>query len=213
MSPGPDGIFRQTALHVAVAGGHCGTIRAILQSSGKTRPNLNLKNSSGQTVLGLALAAGIFAADQALKWLMIGPWALRAVQSIEIVPIFRLTWTENYGVSLGLLTADTEWQRWLLVALTAAIAAVVLVWMLREKLIGDVLALGLVLGGALGNILDRARFGYVVDFADLHFGEFRPFLIFNLADAAITIGVLIILVRSFLFREKKPSTPQELPES
>ncbi len=163
--------------------------------------------------LGLALAAGIFAADQALKWLMIGPLALRAVQSIEIVPIFRLTWTENYGVSLGLLTADTEWQRWLLVALTAAIAVVVLVWMLREKLTGDVLALGLVLGGALGNILDRARFGYVVDFADLHFGEFRPFLIFNLADAAITIGVLIILVRSFLFREKKPSTPKELPES
>lgn len=163
--------------------------------------------------LGLALAAGIFAADQALKWLMIGPLALRAVQSIEIMPIFRLTWTENYGVSLGLLTADTEWQRWLLVALTAAIAAVVLVWMLREKLAGDVLALALVLGGALGNILDRARFGYVVDFADLHFGEFRPFLIFNLADAAITIGVLIILVRSFLFREKKPSTPQELPES
>ena len=57
MSSGQDGLFRQTALHLAVAGGHSGTIRAILQGSAKSRPNLNLKNSSGQTVLGLALAS------------------------------------------------------------------------------------------------------------------------------------------------------------
>jgi signal peptidase II len=60
----------------------------------------------------------------------------------------------------------------------------------------------LVLGGALGNIIDRVRLGFVVDFADLHFGEWRPFLIFNLADAAITIGVLILLARALLLREK-----------
>jgi signal peptidase II len=63
--------------------------------------------------------------------------------------------------------------------------------------------LSLVLGGALGNIVDRIRFGYVVDFADLHFGEWRPFLIFNVGDAAITIGVLLLLVRALLTREKK----------
>src|SRR3546814_4732965 len=74
--------------------------------------------------------------------------------------------------------------------------------MWREKARGDVLALGLVLGGALGNILDRVRFGYVVDFADFHIGEWRPFLIFNLADAAITIGVLILLARALLLRDK-----------
>ena len=74
--------------------------------------------------------------------------------------------------------------------------------MWREKLRGDVLALSMVLGGALGNIVDRVRYGYVVDYADLHFGTFRPFLIFNIADAAITIGVLIILARSLLMREK-----------
>ena len=59
-----------------------------------------------------------------------------------------------------------------------------------------------VLGGALGNILDRIRLGHVVDFADLHFGEWRPFLVFNVADAAITIGVLILLVRALLIRDK-----------
>jgi len=59
-----------------------------------------------------------------------------------------------------------------------------------------------VLGGALGNIIDRVRFGYVVDFADLHFGEWRPFLVFNVADAAITIGVLVLLARALLVRDR-----------
>jgi signal peptidase II len=60
----------------------------------------------------------------------------------------------------------------------------------------------MVLGGALGNILDRVRHGYVVDFADLHFGDFRPFFIFNVADAAISIGVAILLLRAFLVKER-----------
>ena len=61
------------------------------------------------------------------------------------------------------------------------------------------------LGGALGNILDRIRFGYVVDFMDLHFGEWRPFLVFNIPDAAITIGVLLLLLRALLTRKEKPA--------
>jgi signal peptidase II len=91
----------------------------------------------------------------------------------------------------------------LLVIMTAAIATGVAVWIWREKRRDDAIALALVLGGALGNIVDRIRFGYVVDFADLHFGEWRPFLIFNVGDAAITIGVLLLLVRALLTREKK----------
>ena len=63
----------------------------------------------------------------------------------------------------------------------------------------------MVLGGAMGNILDRIRFGYVIDFADLHIGEFRPFMIFNVADAAISIGVVIILARALFMREKPPA--------
>ncbi len=144
---------------------------------------------------------------------MIGPLALQDVGSIEILPFFDLRWTENYGVSLGLFTAASETQRWVLVAVTAVIAVVVLVWLLRERLLGEIAALALVLGGALGNILDRARFGYVVDYADLHFGTFRPFLIFNIADAAITIGVLIILARSLLSREKPKASADPAPES
>ena len=159
-------------------------------------------------ILGLAFAAMVFAIDQLVKWLVTGPLDLPNVLQIDLLPIFRLSWAENTGVSLGLLTASSDLQRWLLVAVTAAIAIVVLVWMLRERQRGDILALALVLGGACGNILDRVRFGYVADYADLHFGTFRPFLIFNIADAAITIGVLLILARSLLSREKATKTPK-----
>jgi signal peptidase II len=61
----------------------------------------------------------------------------------------------------------------------------------------------MVLGGAIGNILDRVRFGYVLDFADLHFGEFRPFLVFNVGDASISIAVVVLLLRAFLVRKER----------
>lgn len=152
--------------------------------------------------LGLALAATIFALDQLTKYIVTVPLNLKTVGQIELLPIFNLTWVENYGVSLGLLTADSAVERWALTALTCGIATVVGVWMWREKNRQDVFGLGLILGGAFGNILDRVRFGHVVDFADLHFGGFRPFLVFNIADAAITIGVLILFIRALLVRDK-----------
>lgn len=161
--------------------------------------------------LGLSLAALVFALDRFLKWLMIGPLNLREVGVIDLIPFFDLRWTENRGVSLGFLQADSPAMRWGLVAVTAAIAVTVLVWLLRETKRADILPLGLVLGGALGNIWDRAAYGYVVDYADLHFGTFRPFLIFNLADAAITIGVLLILARSFLSRDKRDDNDAGAP--
>lgn len=151
---------------------------------------------------GITVAVVVFALDQLVKWVVAGPLHLKMLGQIEFFPIFNLTWVENYGVSLGLLTAGSATGRWLLTGLTALIATVVAIWLWREKNRHDVTGLGLVLGGALGNILDRVRFGYVVDFADLHFGAFRPFLVFNIADAAITVGVLILLFRALLARDK-----------
>lgn len=154
-------------------------------------------------VAGLAIAAAVLVVDQIAKWVVTGPLGIDFLGAYRtILPIFDLRFTQNQGVSLGLLRAESEATRWLLVAFTAAIAAGVGVWMFRETKAADRAALALVLGGALGNIVDRVRFGYVVDFADLHFGEWRPFLIFNVADAAITIGVLILLARALLIREK-----------
>ena len=152
---------------------------------------------------GLASGAVLFVVDQATKYGVTDILGLNESSlGRDITSFFTLRFVANRGVSLGLLHADTEAMRWGLVALTAAIAAGVLVWMLREPNKQDQIALGLVLGGAVGNILDRIRFGYVVDFADFHIGAWRPFLVFNVADAAITIGVLILLVRALLVRDK-----------
>ncbi len=161
-------------------------------------------------LIGLTLAAFIAVFDQVTKWYVINrldlyyPGATR-----ELLPFFDLTYTRNYGISLGMLEATSMEMRWLLIAMTGAIAVAVLVWMMREKLAGDILGLALILGGAIGNIRDRFKFGYVIDFADLHFtifGQFiRPFLIFNVADAAITIGVVVILARALFLGEKDDS--------
>ena len=154
--------------------------------------------------LGLSLAAIVLLLDQLAKYIVSVPLSLesRGDEGLPILPIFALRWIENRGISMGFLHADNDLARWLLVAMTAGISIFVAVWMWRERSKQDVTALGLVLGGALGNIIDRVRLGFVIDYADLHFGEWRPFLIFNLADAAITIGVLILLARALLLREK-----------
>jgi signal peptidase II len=152
--------------------------------------------------LGLILAFVLFAADQVVKYVVTGPLGVNDYGiSREIVPFFNLTYTRNYGVSMGFLQANSDIARWGLVALTSALSIGIIVWMWREKNRADIVALGVILGGALANILDRSRLGYVVDYADLHFGDIRPFLIFNVADAAITIGVLVLLVRAFLMRD------------
>jgi signal peptidase II len=152
--------------------------------------------------LGFAVALVVFALDQLTKWVVTGSLALNRIgDQLVLLPVFNLTYTENQGISLGLLNATNPVGRWMLVAMTSAIAIAVAVWIGRERNRIDQAALGLVLGGALGNILDRVRFGYVVDFADLHFGTFRPFLVFNVGDAAISIGVVILLLRAFLTRK------------
>lgn len=162
-------------------------------------------------LIGLAIAAVIALVDQAVKLYVIGPLALRQVGHIDLLPFFDLTYTENRGVSLGMFEASNMETRWLLVAVTALIAGVVLVWMMRERLLGEIAGLALILGGALGNIRDRFELGYVIDYADFHIGTFRPFLIFNIADAAITIGVVIILARSLLVRDKGDTETGDSP--
>ena len=162
----------------------------------------------GTRRLGFLVALIVLALDQLTKWIVTGPLGINQLgDQLTLLPIFNFTYTENNGISLGLLNATTDVGRWMLVALTSAIAIGVAVWIGRERNRIDQIALGMVLGGALGNIFDRARHGYVVDFADLHFGEFHPFLIFNVGDAAISIAVVILLLRAFLTRKERPKGP------
>ncbi len=144
--------------------------------------------------LGLGVALAIVALDQALQAL-----ALRLVfdppRVLEITPFFNLAPAWNRGVSFGLLAHDSPWAPWLLTALAAAIAIFLLRWLSRAETPWVAVALGLVLGGAVGNAVDRLRFGAVVDFLDFHaFGW--HFWAFNLADSAITIGAAGLLLTS-----------------
>lgn len=149
--------------------------------------------------IAYGLAALVFLVDQLVKYWIVNIVELQARGTVPVLPVFSLTWVENRGVSMGMLTADTEVGRWLLVGLTGLIATVVAVWIRRERHLPETLALGLVLGGALGNIVDRIRFGYVVDFVHLHAGPWS-FYVFNVADAAITLGVIILLFRALTTR-------------
>jgi signal peptidase II len=154
---------------------------------------------------GYLIAAAIFVVDQLVKLWIIAGIGLQAKGSINLLPVLSLTWVENRGVSMGLLQADGAKERWILTGVTALIAAGVAWWMRKETNRIDILALALVLGGALGNIVDRVRFGYVVDFVHVHVGTWS-FYVFNVADAAITIGVAILLLRAFF--ERKPAAAE-----
>ena len=175
----------------------------------------------------LVAALLVFVVDQALKYYVTGVLDLDDMAGTrELTGFFRLTFLANCGISLGLLGdhSDTAWVRVALTLVTSGIALAVLVWLWRERSAADRLALGCIFGGAVGNIADRlvpagtlgkitsgavTYPGCVIDFADLHFGDWRPFLIFNVADAAITMGVLVLLVRALLGRDRRPATESD----
>jgi signal peptidase II len=162
-------------------------------------------------LIGALIAFALFALDQLAKWWVTGPLGIDQIGDVrEIVSFFDLRFTQNFGVSMGLLQASSDTMRWALVALTGAIALLVTVWMMREEKLGEIVPLAMILGSALGNIRDRVQLGYVVDYADLHFGTFRPFFIFNLADAAISIGVAIMLARALFVRD---NTAEQVDEA
>ena len=141
--------------------------------------------------LAYATALVVIAADQLSKAWILGPFDLPARGAVDVLPILRLTMVWNRGVSFGLLNGHGDVGRWALVAFETAVAIALAVWARRNERPILALALGLVMGGALGNVIDRARFGAVADFIDvtaLHF----PW-VFNLADSAINVGVALLL--------------------
>jgi signal peptidase II len=152
---------------------------------------------------GYALAAAVLLADQASKYWVLEVIHLPELGGIDVLPFFRLTFVGNAGVSMGLFQAQSDLARWVLTFLTAGIALAVAFWLRREKNAIDIAGLGLVLGGAIGNIIDRVRFGYVVDFLHVFWQQYS-FWVFNLADAAITLGVLLLLGRAIMARPSEP---------
>lgn len=152
--------------------------------------------------LGYLLAALVLLADQVSKWWILEVFRLPEKFSVPLVDGFlHLTMVWNRGVSTGLLTAQSDVGRWLLILLTAAISIGVAVWIWRESNRWHAVALGCILGGAIGNIIDRIRFGAVADFIDVKGIPYWSY-VFNVADAAITIGVAVILLLSLRKQEQ-----------
>ena len=151
---------------------------------------------------GLGLALAIVVVDQISKW-----WIVERVMQpprvIPITPFFNLVMGWNRGVSFGMLNSDQAAAAWVLSALALAIVVVLLVWMARDDRTICTAALGSVIGGALGNVIDRARFGAVADFLDFHaFGYHWP--AFNAADTAISLGALALLADALFARPDLP---------
>jgi signal peptidase II len=146
--------------------------------------------------LGFTIAAGIFATDQLTKLLVLHVLKLEFGERLTVTPFLDLVLTYNRGISYGLLPQEGELGRWALVGLSFAAAALFALWMMRAQSWIVATSLGLLVGGALGNALDRMVYGAVVDFVSLHgFGWY--WYVFNLADAAIVAGVVGLLYDAF----------------
>jgi len=144
----------------------------------------------------LGLAAIVIAADQASKSWMLS--FLGHGESVTVTGFFDLVLVFNRGAAFSFLSSASGWQRWFFVFLAMAISAWILVMLTRhaaERLLP--LALALVLGGALGNVIDRLVYGAVVDFLSFHLGE-HYWPAFNVADSAISIGVILMLWQQFM---------------
>ena len=151
--------------------------------------------------LGLLVAAVTFVLDQVSKWVILDH-VMSPPRMIEVTPFFNLVMVWNRGVSFGLLSNESPWGPLLLSALSVAISIGLGVWLYRtgNRLLG--VALGLVIGGAIGNVIDRLRFGAVADFLDFHVAGYH-WPAFNVADSGIVIGVALILLDGFVNKPVK----------
>ena len=149
----------------------------------------------------LAVTAFVFALlvvvlDQLTKAWIVSGLDLREVGRVNILPpILNFTWVENRGVSFGLFGDGSA--RWMLSLFSIVVAGILGWWALRADRRLLITAIGLVMGGALGNVIDRIRFGFVVDFIDFSGTKVFPW-VFNVADSAITIGVVLLILDSLL---------------
>ena len=141
--------------------------------------------------------------DQGNKLWLIDVFDIADNQPVRLAPFLDVVFARNPGISYSLLSAHTAIGRWGLVAFTFAATAAIGVWLWRSATILTCLALGLVMGGALGNAVDRLLYGWVADFYYFHVGSFHWY-IFNLADVAIVVGVAILLLDSLVLAPSRP---------
>ena len=151
----------------------------------------------GKFRFGLVLAGLVLVLDQLTKWWVLEVIDLDRIGQVVVAPFFNLTMVWNRGVTFGLLGSDLWFKPLLLGGLARVIAALLRRWLARAESWRIAWGLGLVLGGAVGNVIDRARFGAVVDFVHLHAAGYHWY-VFNLADSAIVCGVGLLLLDALI---------------
>ena len=159
-------------------------------------PDPSVRNGPG-AVRWYVLAALVVALDQYTKGL--ASTALQYGRPVEVLPWFNLTLQHNTGAAFSFLSGASGWQRYALSGVAVVVSLVLVVWLYRMPRSNVLLAvgLGLILGGAIGNVWDRVTLGWVVDFISVHWGGQYFFPAFNIADSAITIGAGCILLDGF----------------
>lgn len=151
----------------------------------------------------LWLSAAIVVADQLSKWLVVT--ALQLYDRIQLLPVFAITRMHNTGAAFSFLASAGGWQRWFFIMIAAAVTALVCVWLRRMPRSGQgwlAASLALIVGGAIGNVIDRVFRGHVVDFISVHWDRWF-FPAFNVADSAITVGAVLLLIESLFEGRKK----------
>jgi signal peptidase II len=157
-----------------------------------------------------AIATAVIVLDQLSKYWILAVLRLPEYATHDVVWPLQFTRIWNQGVSFGMLQASQDLVRWGLVVFSIAVAVLLAAWARRQGRLLPALGLGLVIGGAVGNAVDRARFGAVVDFIDVQRLGFFPW-IFNIADSGITVGVILLLLDSL--RKERPATPDATPDA
>lgn len=166
-------------------------------------------------LLWMSLALLVVIADQVTKAAIV-QW-IPYLGTVELNSFANLTHQRNYGAAWSFLASAGGWQRWFFIVLASAVSVFIAVWMWRirdGRYLTLALGLSLVLGGAVGNLVDRVRLGYVVDFIQVWFGNW-PFPSFNVADSAITVGAALLIIDSIFIsgREEGNDKPAATPES
>ena len=145
----------------------------------------------------MGLVAATLIVDQATKQLLLG-YLVKAGAMVPVIDgFFRLVVVWNRGVSFGLMSGDGALPPWVLSAVAIAVCVALFIWLRRTDRALTAWGIGLVMGGAIGNVIDRARWGAVFDFADFHVGRWH-WPAFNVADSAIVVGVALMLIDSLL---------------
>lgn len=123
-------------------------------------------------------------------------------QSIPVFPGFNITYVHNFGAAFSFLSEQGGWQRWFFALLAASISIGIFIWIkqLKQHETLSAISLSLILGGAIGNLIDRVMYGYVIDFFDVYYQTYH-WPVFNIADSAITVGVAVMLYESFMHKE------------